>query len=63
MDIRCSCGEITHYDGDSPYCVKCPVCGKVYFCNPIIELIEIPKKADGTYTENDDFYIRNATDE
>lgn len=41
MDLHCSCGEMSHVDGDFMYHVKCPTCGKVYFCNGHIELIEL----------------------
>lgn len=30
MDVHCACGELTHFDGDFLYHVKCGACGKVY---------------------------------
>ena len=41
MDINCICGELTHVDGEFCYHVKCGNCGKIYFCNPYIEFIEV----------------------
>ena len=58
VDIFCDCGEASHYDGDSFYCVKCPYCGKVYYCSPYIELVELPKLDNGDYTFDDTFFIR-----
>lgn len=39
MDVYCICGERGHVDGGFVYNVRCPCCGRVYFCNPMIELI------------------------
>jgi hypothetical protein len=41
MDIHCACGELSHIDEDFAFHVKCPYCGRVYFCNGHIELIEL----------------------
>lgn len=30
MDIYCSCGQQSHFDGMFAYAVKCPACGAVY---------------------------------
>ena len=46
MDVHCECGELTHIDSDFAYHVKCCKCGKIYFCNGHIELIEIEKEPD-----------------
>ena len=41
MDVHCTCGALTHVDGDFVYHVKCVSCGRVYFVNGHVELIEI----------------------
>lgn len=41
MDVHCECGVLTHIDDDFTYHIKCGNCGKVYFCNGHIELIEL----------------------
>ena len=41
MDVQCKCGELTHVDADFCYNVKCGSCGRVFFCNGHIELIEL----------------------
>ena len=46
MDIHCSCGELTHVDAEFAYHVKCGACGKVYFCNGHIQLIELEETPD-----------------
>ena len=40
MDVRCPCGTSWHVDAWFCYHIKCPGCGKVYECNPYIELRE-----------------------
>jgi len=44
VDIRCSCGGVSHYDGDFMYYIQCPHCNKFYEVNGHIELIEVSKK-------------------
>ena len=44
MDIHCICGELTHIDAEFAYHVECGNCGKVYFCNGHIELIEVEER-------------------
>lgn len=46
MDIQCPCGHLGHVDAEFAYHVKCAACGKVYFCNGHIELIEITKEPE-----------------
>lgn len=46
MDIHCKCGKSSHIDETFVYNVKCPYCGRVYFCNGHIELTEIHYKPD-----------------
>lgn len=41
MDVHCACGELAHVDAEFAYQVKCEVCGRVYFVNGNVELIEI----------------------
>ncbi len=44
MDVHCLCGEPGHVDSEFCYHVKCHNCGRVYFCNGHIELIEISEE-------------------
>ena len=46
MDVHCACGESSHIDGEFTYHVKCPNCGRIYFCNGHIELIELENEPD-----------------
>jgi len=46
MDIYCECGELSHVDADFCYSVKCPYCGKIYYCDGHIELIELHETPD-----------------
>jgi len=46
MDVHCACGGMSHVDADFVYHVKCPYCGRVYFCNGHIEFIELEKEPD-----------------
>ena len=46
MDIHCECGELTHIDADFAYYVKCGKCGRIYFCNGHIELIEVTEQQE-----------------
>lgn len=41
IDIRCKCGELSHYDGGFMYFIKCPHCGQVYEANGHIQLIPV----------------------
>lgn len=57
MDVHCACGRISHVDGDFVYHVKCPHCGRVYFCNGNIELIEMEEDSgDLTTTAMKDIF-------
>jgi len=60
MDVLCVCGELSHFDGDYCFFIKCPKCGRIYYCNPHIEFIELEKEpeADFYYT-----YVQQALDE
>jgi hypothetical protein len=44
LDLHCACGNLSHVDGAFAYNVKCPECGRVYFCNGHIELIELEQE-------------------
>jgi hypothetical protein len=44
MDFHCECGELSHIDGEHLSNVHCTYCGRLYHCNPNIELIEINGK-------------------
>lgn len=46
MDIHCSCGHLGHVDDYFAYYVKCPKCGKQYFVNGHVELIEVEELED-----------------
>lgn len=51
MDLKCSCGKSSHFDGSNMYYVKCCHCGKIWSCNAYI-LLEEPTDSDGNDTEN-----------
>jgi hypothetical protein len=38
MDVYCECGQLTHIDADFCYHLKCVKCGRVYECDPRIQL-------------------------
>lgn len=38
MDIRCSCGKLSHLDCDFTYEIQCPHCKRFYAPNPHIRL-------------------------
>lgn len=38
MDIRCECGEHTHFDGDFAYSIECGKCGMKYDMPSIVAL-------------------------
>ena len=46
MDVYCACGYHAHIDDLFLYHVKCPRCGRVYACNPHIELKELPNGSE-----------------
>ncbi len=53
MDVHCVCGESSHVDADFTYHVKCPYCGRVYFCNGHIQFIELVEEPKGCVVEAD----------
>lgn len=53
MDVHCICGKRSHIDADFAYNVKCSDCGRIYFCNGHIELIELEEDPENC--------IRNGT--
>lgn len=42
VDIHCSCGELSHYDGDFAYAVRCPYCQKAWVLGQTVRLVELP---------------------
>lgn len=50
MDVHCICGQSSHVDADFLYHVKCPYCGRVYYCNGHIELIELEEDPEELLT-------------
>lgn len=40
-DVRCLCGADGHIDADFAYTVRCTACGRVYWLNPNIDLVEL----------------------
>ena len=48
IDIHCSCGSTSHFDGAFMYHIKCPECGQVYEADPNIKLIPIDEENDLT---------------
>ena len=52
IDIYCSCGGSSHFDGDFMYYIECPHCGKIYEANGHIELIHVNREfAEGETSE------------
>jgi hypothetical protein len=41
MDIRCSCGVLSHVDDEFTYYVECPSCHQRYMVNGHIELVPL----------------------
>lgn len=39
-DIRCACGESSHFDGDFMYFIRCPYCQKIWEVGTFITLHE-----------------------
>jgi hypothetical protein len=50
MDFTCVCGAAGHVDAEFAYNVKCASCGRVFFVNGHIELIEIENPDSGMAT-------------
>jgi hypothetical protein len=48
MDIHCDCGEMTHFDGEFCYHVKCAICGRIYECDGHIALHHLAFEPEGT---------------
>lgn len=42
VDIHCSCGELSHYDGEFAYAVRCPYCQKPWVLSQTVRLVELP---------------------
>lgn len=41
VDIHCDCGELSHYDGDFAYAVRCPYCQKQWVLGQTVRLVEL----------------------
>ena len=41
MDVRCKCGETTHLDADFAYLIQCGACGRMYWPNSHVSLLEL----------------------
>ena len=48
MDFHCICGDGGNIQGEFAYHVKCLSCGRVYFCNGHIELIELEEEPNSS---------------
>jgi len=44
MDVRCTCGELTHIDGDFVYFLRCGKCGAKYAVGQVVALIPLSDK-------------------
>lgn len=44
MDVRCSCGELTHVDADFAYVVRCGDCGRLWAMCQNVRMIEITEE-------------------
>lgn len=44
MDVHCACGVHGHVDASFVYALKCLACGRVYFVNPYVELVEFTQE-------------------
>lgn len=54
VDIHCSCGCTSHFDGEFMYYIKCPSCKSIWYCNGHV-LLEKPEDNDGEDTNNEGF--------
>lgn len=43
MDLNCSCGHGSHFDGKFAYYVKCPSCEQVYKLRDEVQVIPVDK--------------------
>lgn len=41
VDIRCSCGSLSHYDGEFCYAVQCPGCKAVWALEQTVRLVPL----------------------
>jgi hypothetical protein len=49
MDVHCECGQTTHIKADFCYHLKCVKCGRVYECDPRIQLHKLSFEPRGTW--------------
>lgn len=56
MDVRCSCGALTHLDAEFAYTIQCGACGAKFHVNPHVELVPVEASdelADVLVTQGD----------
>ena len=52
IDIHCTYGESSHFDGDFMYFIECPSCGKVCEASSYIDLVPVTREfAEGETSE------------
>lgn len=56
VDIHCSCGELSHYDGDFAYAVRCPHCQKAWVLGQTVRLVELSQDIE----QQDHFHVKLA---
>lgn len=52
MDVRCTCGHLSHFDDWHCYYLQCPACKRIYMVNGHVELVLL--KADEVATLESD---------
>lgn len=50
-DIHCSCGEISHFDGDFFYFFKCPACGQHWQVGANVAIYPVAVEQAGDYVK------------
>ena len=41
LDLNCTCGALTHLDGERAYVIKCVKCGRVFWVQPYVLMTEL----------------------
>ena len=41
LDLKCTCGALTHLDGERAYVIKCVKCGRVFWVQPYVLMTEL----------------------
>lgn len=52
MDIRCSCGVLSHVDADFAYYVTCGACGKTWVMCATIKMLPAEKAPERSVTSH-----------